>query len=92
MVLTRGAWRAAALPRKLFYEMTSNLTYLFFMNSLSLSLSLSLCLFVVAFDTHTHSYHLSKGFNLSRRVAGEDMPENAMTMIGESKNIVFERP
>jgi hypothetical protein len=27
-------------------------------------------------------YHLSKGFNLNRRVAGEDMPENAMTMIG----------
>ena len=25
-------------------------------------------------------YHLSKGFNLQRRVAGEDMPENAMTV------------
>ena len=28
------------------------------------------------------AYHLSKGFNLNRRVGGEDMPENAMTMIG----------
>jgi hypothetical protein len=27
-------------------------------------------------------YHLSQGFSLGRRVLGEDMPENAMTMIG----------
>jgi hypothetical protein len=27
-------------------------------------------------------YHLSQGFSLGRRVLGEDMPENAMTMVG----------